>query len=84
MNERIKLLAELSKTPKTMMVDGVLQSVVTIDAERFAKLIVQECVEQLEIGKKCDPYTGELFICERNDDIDYEIAVLKEHFGVEE
>ena len=43
MNERIKLLAELSKTPKTMMVDGVLQSVVTIDAERFAKLIVQEC-----------------------------------------
>jgi hypothetical protein len=45
MNERIKLLAELSKTPKTMMVDGVLQSVVTIDAERFAKLIVQECLE---------------------------------------
>jgi hypothetical protein len=43
MNERIKLLAELSKTPKTMMVDGVLQSVVTIDAERFAKLIVREC-----------------------------------------
>ena len=45
MNERIKLLAELSKTPKTMMVDGVLQSVVTIDAERFAELIVQECLE---------------------------------------
>jgi hypothetical protein len=43
MNERIKLLAELSKTPKTMMVDGVLQSVVTIDAERFAELIVREC-----------------------------------------
>jgi hypothetical protein len=46
--------------------------------------LCRECVEQLEIGKKCDPYTGELFICERNDDIDYEIAVLKEHFGVKE
>ena len=45
MNERIKQLAELSKTPKTMMVDGVLQSVVTIDAERFAELIVAECLE---------------------------------------
>ena len=47
MNERIKQLAELSKTPKTMMVDGVLQSVVTIDAERFAKLIVDECCLKL-------------------------------------
>ena len=84
MNERIKLLAELSKTPKTMMVDGVLQSVVTIDAERFAELIVRECVEQLEIGKRCDPYTGELFSCKRNDDIDYDITNLKEHFGVKE
>ena len=55
-----------------------------IVAGKFAELIVRECIEQLEIGKKCDPYTGELFICERNDDIDYEIAVLKEHFGVEE
>jgi hypothetical protein len=45
MNERIKQLAELSKTPKTMMVDGVLQSLITIDAERFAELIVRECLE---------------------------------------
>ena len=53
------------------------------DLEKFAELIIRECIAQLEIGKKCDPYTGELFICERNDNIDYEIAVLKEHFGVE-
>ena len=48
MNERIKLLAELSKTPKTMMVDGVLQSVVTINAERFAELIVRDCAAEAD------------------------------------
>ena len=49
-------------------------------SERLAELIVQECIKQLEIGKKCDPYTGELFTCEHNDNIDYQIKVLKEHF----
>ena len=68
MNERIKLLAELSKTPKTMMVDGVLQSVVTIDAERFAELIVREC-----IAVHIDDYG-----------VDIIGDVLKKHFGVEE
>jgi len=51
-------------------------------SERLAELIVQECIQQLEIGKKCDPYTGELFTCEHNDNIDYQIKVLKEHFEV--
>jgi len=50
--------------------------------ERLAELIVQECIQQLEIGKKCDPYTGELFTCEHNDNIDYQIKVLKEHFEI--
>lgn len=67
MNERIKQLTELSKTPKTMMVDGVLQSVVTIDAERFAELIVRECVEVMKQHS----------FHQRT-----QIAVL-EHFGVE-
>ena len=51
-------------------------------SERLAELIVQECIQQLEIGKKCDPYTGELFTCEHNDNIDYQIKLLKEHFEV--
>ena len=50
---------------------------------RIAELIVQECIKQLEIGKKCDPYTGELFTCEHNDNIDYQIEVLKQHFELE-
>ena len=48
--------------------------------EKFAHLVVQECIEQLETGKKCDPYTGSLFTCDHNDNIDYQIKVLKEHF----
>jgi len=68
MNERIKLLAELSKTPKTMMVDGVLQSVVTIDAERFAELIIAECIAAHE-----DDYGADIIG-----------DVLKKHFGIEE
>ena len=51
-------------------------------SERLAELIVRECIQQLEIGKKCDPYTGELVTCEHNDNIDYQIKVLKEHFEV--
>jgi hypothetical protein len=79
MNERIKLLAELSKTPKTMMVDGVLQSVVTIDAERFAELIVRECVKVMydnAIKRKVPPDINQT-------PTHYAVAVL-EHFGVEE
>ena len=30
---------------------------------KFAELIVRECIAQLEVGKRCDPYTGE---CEVN------------------
>jgi len=52
--------------------------------QQFAELIVQECVEQLEISKRCDPYTGQLFNCVLNDNLDYAIVALKEHFGVEE
>ncbi len=78
MNERIQKLAEQQG------LTGPNYFLSSQELEKFAELIVRECIAQLEIGKRCDPYTGELFICERNDDIDYEIAVLKEHFGVEE
>ena len=78
MNERIKALAELSKTPKTMMVDGVLQSVVTIDAERFAELIVRECVGVVEGGRFLhDQAPTALFAKECS-------SAIKQHFGVKE
>ena len=80
MNERIKLLAELSKTPKTMMVDGVLQSVVTIDAERFAELIVRECVGVVEnLSPGYTDYRNQIEDAFRGDCV----GKIREHFGVE-
>ena len=51
---------------------------------KFAELIVKECILELGISKKCDPYTGELFVCEHNAVLDEQIDMLKEIFGVEE
>jgi hypothetical protein len=52
--------------------------------EKFAELIVRECVKNLETNKKCDIYTGELTDCDWNDIIQYQIDSLKEHFEIEE
>jgi len=47
------------------------------------KEAVWECIKELEVGKRCDPYTGSLFTCDHNDNIDHQIEVLKEHFELE-
>jgi hypothetical protein len=83
MNERIKQLAEQASHQSP---DGYP---VTIPyskdfAKKFAELIVGECVQEMETSKRCDPYTGELFVSEYNRTIDEQISVLKEHFGVTE
>ena len=44
MNSMIKQFAELSKTYKTMVVDGQMQSVLLIDPEKFADMIIKECL----------------------------------------
>ena len=71
MNERIKQFAELSKSYKTMIVDGQMQSVLQIDPERFAGMIIQECVNLIDtLNEAYDaPSTAGKFI--------------KEHFGIE-
>ena len=48
MNDRIKQIAELSKAYKTILVDGQMQSVLLIDPERFAKMVVEDCLDLLE------------------------------------
>ena len=45
MNSTIKQFAELSKSYKTIVVDGQMQSVLLIDPEKFAKMIVFECTK---------------------------------------
>ena len=69
MNERIQeLMVELKKTVSTHRGDAVLIGYDEI--EKFAKLIVRECVEQIIIRERAD---GEWY----QDDI-------FKHFGVEE
>ena len=71
MNDRIKQFAELSKSYKTMIVDGQMQSVLQIDPERFAGMIIQECADLIDtLNEAYDaPSTAGKFI--------------KEHFGIE-
>ena len=44
MNSTIKQFAELSKSYKTIVVDGQMQSVLLIDPEKFANMIIKECL----------------------------------------
>ena len=48
MNDRIKQITELSKSYKTILVDGQMQSVLLIDPERFTKMVVEDCLDLLE------------------------------------
>ena len=48
MNDRIKQFAELSKQYKTILVDGQMQSVLLIDPERFADMLINECITVIE------------------------------------
>ena len=52
-----------------------------VDLEKFAELIIQECIKELEATQVCDPYTGEQFNY-YNDVLADGIANIKEHFGV--
>jgi hypothetical protein len=79
MNERIKLLAEQAGYSKDYLEIGLPSNM-----EKFAELIVRECIKELETSRKCDPYTGNLFDCEYNICINEQTIMLKEHFGVEE
>lgn len=79
MNERIKEL--YYKAHDTSDVEGSFPQY--FSATKFAKLIILDAIAELEISKKGDIYTGDLFNCEWNDCIDNQITMLKEHFGVE-
>ena len=81
MNERIKELAEQAGYTKDMFGIGHWDMP---ECQKFAELIVKECISELEISKKADPYTGVLFDCEYNECIDEQATMLKEHFGVGE
>jgi hypothetical protein len=47
MNDKIKLYAELSKTYKTILVDGQMQSVLLIDPEKFAGMLIDAVCDDM-------------------------------------
>ena len=78
MNSTIKQFAELSKTYKTIVVDGQMQSVLLIDPDRFAEMIVKECLSFCDYqGDRFDEYDSGM--TERARIIRESI---QEHFGV--
>ena len=83
MNERIRELARAAKIYAEDQHPGGFPNEDLLVVEDFAKSIVRNCIEELEISKKGDIYTGELFNCEWNDCIDSQIAMLKEEFGLD-
>ena len=50
--------------------------------QRFANLIIQDCIDQLQTNQLCDPYTGNLTESYYNDALIDCIDVIKEHFEV--
>jgi len=66
MNQRIKELAEQAS------LDNIDRISAVIDVEKFAELIVRECIEQLDDG---DSDTNSNY---------WAIKRVKAHFGVEE
>jgi len=84
MNEQIKLLAgqALDKVVPYTWTKLDYEEIQKLQ-EYLAKSVVKECIRELEIGKRCDIYTGDVFKDEYNDCIDAQIAMLKDHFGVE-
>ena len=79
MNQRIRELAEQATSIVEMIgPQGYASSYANFDREKFAELIVRECVSQME-WQKISPkgegaYNSALDLAQRN---------IKEHFGVE-
>ena len=81
MNERIKEL--LKQATKTLNVKhegyrgkGYTEQVEFFDKEKFAELIVKECIQ---VGGPEDSYTDDWFMAKA-----HSVAKIKQHFGVDE
>jgi len=81
MNERIKELWEQS-TGAAVPEEGFYSSASKYNIEKFAELIVQECMEVCRRGK----YDGrdDMSLIQFNNGIRFCMNAIDEHFGVEE
>ena len=77
MNERIRELVE-----KSYIYDRQNDSSV-FNKEKFAELIVQECIAELE-SVKVNEYRTDVYDIGYDDGLTQAVETIKEHFGVEE
>ena len=76
MNERIKYLAEQCRAEYR---DGHGGYIEQFDEEKFAELIVRECILTIQMGITRDGHNTEKYLRSMK-----HIKQIKEHFGVEE
>ena len=81
MNEQIKVLVKESNLDVYGL--GKDREKWEYTLSKFAELMINDCIKELEISRRCDPYTGNLYDCEYNTCIKEQIEVLKVRFGVE-
>jgi hypothetical protein len=81
MNEQIKVLVKESNLDVYGL--GKDREKWEYTLSKFAELMINDCIKELEISRRCDPYTGNLYDCEYNTCIDEQIQVLNARFGVE-
>ena len=75
MNERIRQLAEQAQKV-AYYTDGGYTPIMTLDQEKFAELIVKECIDIIA------PYTVRM--SRPGEEYLHPILEIKQHFGVEE
>jgi hypothetical protein len=78
MNERIKDLFIKSEVFISNR-DGARWE---IDQDKFAQLIVKDCIAEMRKSFRGDLYTGYLYECEYNNCIDDQSRMLEDRFGV--
>ena len=85
MNSRIRELADraLDKTVPGTWTALDYEQIQKLQ-EEFAKLIIKEVCNELEISKNADPYTGEVFDTPRNTVLNEQIDWLKCYFRDED
>ena len=78
MNERIRLLARQAGATTTQRSGWIDYGTLDLDGEKFAELIVRECMDLLE------DFTNDIYF----GGIEYAVVgaseTLQEHFGIEE
>jgi len=87
MNERIKELYSDAALYafNQRFIPGVVRELQEVITEKFAELIVRECMAQIEEGKrKVDVYRTDVYDIGYDDGLTQAVETIKEHFGVEE